>query len=102
MLRKVLSIFSLAVLIFSITPAVYAVAPSAPANIVIKAGTTQAYGSGTLEISWDAVTGAVAYGVRIKKQVDGTTAASETVDGEQNTKITFDNSYPDFVSTDSG
>ena len=90
MLRKVLSVFSLVVLIFSVTPAVYAVAPSAPANIVIKAGTTQAYGSGTLEISWDAVSGAVAYGVRVKKQVNGTTAASETVDGEQNTKITFD------------
>jgi hypothetical protein len=90
MLRKVLSVFSLVVLIFSVTPAVYAVAPTAPANIVIKAGTTQAYGSGTLEISWDALSGAVAYGVRIKKQVNGTTAASETVDGEQNTKITFD------------
>ena len=90
MLRKVIALFSLALLVFSSTSPAYGVTPSAPANIVIKAGTTQAYGSGTLEISWDAVTGAVAYGVRVKKQVTGTTAASDTVDGEQNTKITFD------------
>jgi hypothetical protein len=90
MLRKVITAFSLVLLVFSSTSPSYGVTPSAPANIVIKAGTTQAYGSGTLEISWDAVTGAVAYGVRVKKQVNGTTAASDTVDGEQNTKITFD------------
>jgi len=90
MLRKTLAGASFLILVLSSTSPVYAAAPSAPANIVIKAGTTQAYGSGTLEISWDAVTGAVAYGVRIKKQSDGITAASETVDGEQNTKITFD------------
>jgi hypothetical protein len=69
---------------------VYAVAPSAPENIVVKASTTQTYNNGTLEISWDAVSGAIAYGVRLKKQSDGITAASDTVDGEQNTKITFD------------
>ena len=90
MIRKILAGVSFVILVLSATSPVYAAAPSAPANIVIKAGTTQAYGSGTLEISWDAVSGAVAYGVRIKKQVNGTTAASETVDGEQNTKITFD------------
>ena len=90
MFRKTLAGASFLILVLSATSPVYAAAPSAPANIVVKAGTTQAYGSGTLEISWDAVTGAVAYGVRIKKQSDGITAASETVDGEQNTKITFD------------
>ena len=90
MIRKILAGVSFVILVLSATSPVYAAAPSAPANIVIKAGTTQAYGSGTLEISWGAVSGAVAYGVRIKKQVNGTTAASETVDGEQNTKITFD------------
>ena len=90
MIRKTLAGISFVILVLSTTSPVYAAAPSAPANIVIKAGTTQAYGSGTLEISWGAVSGAVAYGVRIKKQVNGTTAASETVDGEQNTKITFD------------
>ena len=88
MLRRVIAILSFLILL-SASP-VYAVTPSVPANIVIKAGTTQAYGSGTLEISWDAVSGALAYGVRIKKQVDGTTTASGTVDGEQNTKITLD------------
>ena len=88
--RKTIVGFLLFILFLSPNSAVFAVAPTAPANIVVKAGTTQAYGSGTLEISWDAVSGAVAYGVRVKKQVDGTTAASETVDGEQNTKITFD------------
>ena len=90
MFRKTLAGASFLILVLSATSPVYAAAPSAPANIVVKAGTTQAYGSGTLEISWDAVTEAVAYGVRIKKQSDGITAASETVDGEQNTKITFD------------
>lgn len=90
MLRRVLAGFSLLALIISSTAPASAAVPSAPANIVVKSGTTQAYGSGTLEISWDAVTGAVAYGVRIKKQVNGITAASETVNGEQNTKITFD------------
>ena len=88
--RKTVVGFLLFILVLSPNSAVFAVAPTTPANIVVKAGTTQAYGSGTLEISWDAVSGAVAYGVRVKKQVDGTTAASETVDGEQNTKITFD------------
>ncbi len=88
--RKTIVGFLLFILVLSTNSAVFAVAPTTPANIVVKAGTTQAYGSGTLEISWDAVSGAVAYGVRVKKQVDGTTAASETVDGEQNTKITFD------------
>jgi len=90
MYRKTVVGFLLFILVLSPNSAVFAVAPTTPANIVVKAGTTQAYGSGTLEISWDAVSGAVAYGVRVKKQVDGTTAASETVDGEQNTKITFD------------
>ncbi len=90
MYRKTTVGFLLFILVLSANSAVFAVAPTTPANIVVKAGTTQAYGSGTLEISWDAVSGAVAYGVRVKKQVDGTTAASETVDGEQNTKITFD------------
>ena len=90
MLRKTLAGASFLIMVLSSISPLYAAAPSAPANIVVKAGTTQAYGSGTLEISWDAVTGAVAYGVRIKKQSDGITAASETVDGEQNTKITFD------------
>ncbi len=90
MYRKTVVGFLLFILVLSSNSAVFAVAPTTPANIVVKAGTTQAYGSGTLEISWDAVSGAVAYGVRVKKQVDGTTAASETVDGEQNTKITFD------------
>ncbi len=90
MSRKVFIFFSFLILILSNAFPVFGVSPTAPANIVVKAGTTQAYGSGTLEISWDAVTGAVAYGVRVKKQVDGTTAASDTVDGEQNTKITFD------------
>ncbi len=90
MFRKILASVSLIILIFSVASPVYAAAPATPTNIVVKAGTTQAYGNGTLEISWDAVTGAVAYGVRIKKQSDGTTAASDTVDGEQNTKITFD------------
>jgi len=90
MYRKTIVGFLLFILVLSTNSAVFAVAPTTPANIVVKAGTTQAYGSGTLEISWDAVSGAVAYGVRVKKQVDGTTAASETVDGEQNTKITFD------------
>ena len=90
MFRKVVSGLVLLVLTLSNTTPVYGVAPSAPGNIVVKAGTTQTYGNGTLEISWSAVTGAVAYGVRVKKQVDGTTAASDTVDGEQNTKITFD------------
>ncbi len=90
MFRKVFIFFSFLILILSNAFPVFGVTPTAPANIVVKAGTTQAYGSGTLEISWDAVTGAVAYGVRVKKQVDGTTAASDTVDGEQNTKITFD------------
>ena len=88
--RKTVVGFLLFILVLSANSAVFAVAPTTPANIVVKAGTTQAYGSGTLEISWDAVSGAVAYGVRVKKQVDGTTAASETIDGEQNTKITFD------------
>jgi hypothetical protein len=90
MFRKILASVSLIILIFSFASPVYAAAPATPTNIVVKAGTTQAYGNGTLEISWDAVTGAVAYGVRVKKQVNGTTAASDTVDGEQNTKITFD------------
>ena len=90
MLRKILTSFSFSILIFSNVSPAYGVTPSTPSNIVVKAGTTQSYGSGTLEISWSAVTGAVAYGVRVKKQVDGTTAASDTVDGEQNTKITFD------------
>ncbi len=90
MLRKVFTFFSLLILIFSIATPVYAAAPAVPENIVVKAGTTQAFGNGTLEISWDAVSGAIAYGVRLKKQSDGVTAASETVDGEQNTKITFD------------
>ena len=90
MLRKVSIVTSLLFLIFSNISPVYAVAPSAPENIVVKASTTQTYNNGTLEISWDAVTGAIAYGVRLKKQSDGITAASETVDGQQNTKITFD------------
>ena len=90
MYRKTTVGFLLFIFVLSANSAVFAVAPTTPANVVVKAGTTQAYGSGTLEISWDAVSGAVAYGVRVKKQVDGTTAASETVDGEQNTKITFD------------
>ena len=90
MLRKVSVVTSLLFLIFSNFSPVYAVAPSAPENIVVKADTTQSYGNGILEISWDAVTGAIAYGVRLKKQSDGITAVSDTVQGEQNTKITFD------------
>jgi hypothetical protein len=90
MLRRVSILTSLLFLIFSSVSPVYAVAPSAPENIVVKASTTQTYNNGTLEISWDAVSGAIAYGVRLKKQSDGITAASDTVDGEQNTKITFD------------
>ena len=90
MLRRVSVLTSLLFLIFSSVSPVYAVAPSAPENIVVKASTTQTYNNGTLEISWDAVSGAIAYGVRLKKQSDGITAASDTVDGEQNTKITFD------------
>jgi hypothetical protein len=90
MLRRVSIVTSLLFLIFSSVSPVNAVAPAAPENIVVKASTTQTYNNGTLEISWDAVSGAIAYGVRLKKQSDGITAASNTVDGEQNTKITFD------------
>lgn len=90
MLRKVSIVTSLLVLIFSSVSPLYAVAPSAPENIVVKASTTQTYNNGTLEISWNAVSGAIAYGVRLKKQSDGITAASDTVQGEQNTTFTFD------------
>ena len=90
MFRRVSIVASLLFLIFSSVSPLYAVAPSTPENIVVKASTTQTYNNVTLEISWDAVSGAIAYGVRLKKQSDGITAASNTVDGEQNTKITFD------------
>ena len=90
MLRKVSIVTSLLVLIFSSVSPLYAVAPSAPENIVVKASTTQTYNNGTLEITWNAVSGAIAYGVRLKKQSDGITAASDTVQGEQNTTFTFD------------
>lgn len=88
-MRKFFVVFILiAAFINQGNPAI-AVAPATPSNISIKAGTTQAYGAATLEISWGAVTGAVAYGVRLKRQDNGTTAASETVDGQQNTTISF-------------
>ena len=90
MLRRFSVVTSLLFLTFSNFSPVYAVAPSVPENIVVKASTTQTYNNGTLEISWDAVSGAIAYGVRIKKQSDGIIEARDTVEGEQNTKITFD------------
>jgi hypothetical protein len=90
MLRRFSVVTSLLFLTFSNFSPVYAVAPSVPENIVVKASTTQTYNNGTLEISWDAVSGAIAYGVRIKKQSDGIIEARDTVEGEQNTTITFD------------
>jgi hypothetical protein len=70
------------------SPVIYAATPTSPSNVSVRVGSTQAYGNGTVTVSWTKVVGATAYTARLTKSSDNTTLV-QSVTGETNNEIVF-------------
>ncbi|CAN2171287.1 Fibronectin type III [Candidatus Nanopelagicaceae bacterium] len=82
----ILAIFAL--LAQSIALQANAAVPSVPTNVGARVGTTQAYGNGTVTVTWTKVSGATAYTARLTKSSDNSTLV-QSVTGETNNEIVF-------------
>ena len=79
---------SFALLAHSIALEANAAVPSVPTNVGARVGTTQAYGNGTVTVTWTKVSGATAYTARLTKSSDNSTLV-QSVTGETNNEIVF-------------
>ena len=66
----------------------HAAALSIPTNVGVRVGTTQAFGNGTVTVTWTKVSGATAYTARLTKSSDNSTLV-QSVTGETNNEVVF-------------
>lgn len=74
----------------AISGSAFGAAPSVPTNVGVRIGTTQAYGNGTITVTWTKVVGATAYTARLTNSSDNS-ALVQSITGESNNEVVFNN-----------